>query len=254
MPLETPLANDPTARTPSGEIINQLPKPGETTTLTPDLKTEPEAKPEGETKVEGGAKPGSTLLTKPEEGEGDKKPDAPVGAPEKYEPFKAPEGVKLNEDTIATVSATFKEMNLDQAQSQKLIDLYIGEAQKAVQAAQEGPIKFWEDKRKDWVARAHADKDIGAPNTEQYKTVRSDIAKAINTLDPKDAAEFREVMDLTGVGDNPVFIKAFHKWTKSIVEGSHVTGGGPSKFGQAAPGARPASAASAIYPNLPSGR
>ncbi len=94
------LANDPAARSPSGEILD---------VATPTQATEP----------------------KPKEGTG------PADPPEAYT-FKAPEGIKLDDKAIAEVTPLFKEMKLSQDSAQKLVDFYakaqVSEAKRAAEA------------------------------------------------------------------------------------------------------------------------
>ena len=84
---ETPLANDPAARTETGEIIDRS-KP-----------TEPAGNP---------AEP---------------KPES-VGAPEAYADFSIPEGHTLDAATIESATPIFRELGLSQDQAQKLVDFY----------------------------------------------------------------------------------------------------------------------------------
>lgn len=235
------LANDPAARSPTGEIIDQkgTPLTTETTTNTSTATEQTEQKPAETTE----AKPGETLLTKPEDGE--KKPDAP-SAPEKYEPFKVPEGFTLSEPIAAEAGTLFKELNLSQDQAQKLIDFHAAKTREAAEA----PGKLWADTQEEWVKAVKADPEIGS----KLPVVKQTIAKAIDSLPAPLAAEFRQAMDYTGAGNNPAFIKAFYKFATQLTEGGHVSGGGPSSFGQAKPGDKPASLAAAMYPTLPTGR
>jgi hypothetical protein len=53
----------------------------------------------------------------------DKTPET-TGAPETYEAFTTPEGWELNESEHKTYSDLFRELNLTQAQAQKLVDAY----------------------------------------------------------------------------------------------------------------------------------
>ena len=169
----------------------------------------------------------------------DKKPDAALGAPEKYEPFTAPEGFEIDETVIGEASGLFKELGLPQAAAQKLVDFY---AKQSLDAA-EAPIKFYKDMQDKWITEIKADPEIGG----KLDNVRATVGRAIDGLgDPKLAADFRAAMDLTGAGNNPAFIRAFYKLAQKVTEGAHVGGQprGPEK---------PRSAAQAIYPNLPSG-
>ena len=62
---------------------------------------------------------------------------------------------------------------------------------------------------------------------------------------------FRDVLDKTGLGNNPVFIKGLYGMVKDLGEGKHVAGKGPTEPGTKAPGS-PQTAAQRMYPDLPS--
>lgn len=171
-----------------------------------------------------------------------------------YTDFTAPEGYKLDPALIAEVTPLFKELGLTQDQAQKLVTL---QAQQMIAAAR-GPQATYETMRNDWRAAVSADSDIKAYNLDGKSgldAVKIDIGRAIGTLDPKLATDFRAAMDLTGAGDNPAFIKAFWRLSQQISEGKPVSGKGPSPLGQSDPSkpVRP-TAAQSLYPNLPSAR
>lgn len=219
----TPGSAEAIERTPMGEIKNQPSTSTETPTPTPEPKpTEP-------------AEPASLLNEKDEE---------PKGAPEKYD-LKLPEGSAIDEKVMNEATGIFKELGLNNKGAQRLVDFYNTRMQEIADA----PMKTWIDTQKAWQDEIKTDPEIGRKLPE----VRNTVAKAIDSLgDPKLAAEFRKAMDFTGVGNNPAFVKAFYKLAQNVVEGKAVSGAGPSKFGQQAPGAteRP-SAAKALYPNNP---
>jgi hypothetical protein len=230
------LANEPEARTATGEIRDQtqppLPTPP-TETKPPETPTATEAKPE--TKPEDDK---SSLLNK------DRKKEEPSGAPDKYEAFKVPEGHEIAEDTAKEVGTLFKELNLSQAQGQKLVDYWVKNNQEAFEA----PFKAWEDVQKKWTDAVKIDPEMG----HRLPEIKTTIGKALDSLgDTKLASEFRDAMDYTGAGNNPAFIKAFWKLAQAVTEGGHVAGSGPSPHGQKAPGQGPPSPAKALYPNLP---
>src|SRR5215472_2174383 len=217
------LANEPEVRTPTGEIKDQTQAPTSTPTPT-TTETKSEDKP-------------SLLNEKPTE---EKKPD---GAPEKYE-FKYPEGYEMSEDVFKSTSDLFKKHNISQAAAQELVD-YV---HKVNQDAAEAPYKLWQKTQEEWVTAAKNDPEIGG-RLNEVKTV---VSKAIDFVVGKTLGdEFRQAMDMTGAGNNPAFIKTFYALAQRITEGGHVSGTGPSKFGQTAPGtAERPSAAKAMYPNL----
>lgn len=220
---DQPLPNEDLARTETGELKDQTPPTTETTETPkqPDVAT--------------GDKP--TLLS-------DKPDTALAGAPEKYEEFKVPDGFKLDEAVTTEVNGLFKEMNLSQAQAQKLVDFYTAKTLETAQA----PYKAYLNMREGWVKEVQADPVIGK-NLEAVKTT---VSRALDSLgDPKLTTEFKEAMNITGAGDHPAFIRAFYAMAQRLVEGTHVSGTGPTADSQKKPGTGPLSAASAMYPNLP---
>lgn len=228
-PVPTPLPNDAAARSPTGEILepSQIAKPPEAKPATP---------PDGTSQDQ-------TSTSK------DPKSDAPA-VPEKYE-FTAPEGYTIDPKTIEAATPIFKELGLDQASAQKLVDFHTAQM---IEAAK-GPASEYETVRTEWKAKVDSDPELKAA-VSQGKTgleaVKLDIGRAIGAIgDPALAADFKAAMDLTGVGDNPAFIKTMWKLAAFVTEGNHVQGRNPSVHGQTPPGAKPPSAARALYPNLP---
>lgn len=200
-----------------------------TTTPTP-LSNEPPKSKEGEVIPLAGDK-------KPVEGE------KPV-VPEKYADFKLPEGVKLEGEQLTAATTLFKESGLSQDAAQKMVDFHVAQ----LKAAAEGPTKAYNDLRAEWQTQTKAQF-----NDTQLAEVKTNVAKLHTAIaDPKLSGEFRQVMDLTGVGDHPAFISFLNKLSEFVVEGKPVQGRGPSPHGQRGPteSDRP-SAAAAMYPNLP---
>src|SRR6266481_2078186 len=216
MTTEAPLPNSPEARTPTGELKDA----SQTTTTTPTDPTPPEPKAEP-------------------------KPEAPAGAPEAYTDFTLPEGVKLEGETLKSAQELFKALNLPQDGAQRLVDFHLGQ----IRAATEASSKAYDDMRAGWQTASKADPEIG-PHMAKIKENVGRLYDAIG--DAKLVGEFKQIMDLTGAGDNPAFIKVLNKLSSFVTEGRHVTGTQPSKFGQTVPGTgeRP-STAHALYPNNP---
>ena len=119
---ETPLANEPAARTETGEIIDRS-KP-----------TEP-----------AGDKPAPAAT------------DKPVGAPEAYADFSIPEGHTLDAATIESATPIFRELGLSQDQAQKLVDFYSARVADMAKET-EG---YMEQVRTEWRTQLSADKEIG---------------------------------------------------------------------------------------------
>ena len=151
----------------------------------------------------------------------------------------------FDDETGKEVDSLFREIGLDQPSAQKLMDFYIAKSNEAAEA----PFNLWTETQKQWVDEIKADPVIG----KRLPEVKATVSRAIDGLgDPKLAAEFRQAMDITGAGNNPAFVRAFYRLAQQVTEGHHVSGKGPSEAGQQAPDAKPRTAATTLYPNLPS--
>lgn len=104
--------------------------------------------------------------------------------------------------------------------------------------------------RTDWRSQVENHPQLGGERLQETLGV---INKAISTLPPKLQTDFKAALDYTGAGDNPAVVEVFYNLAKSVTEGQHVSGSGPSTEGQNASGKsiRP-TAATAMFPNLPS--
>lgn len=242
---DTPLMNDDAARSPTGEILDQLPTPTPATPTpasgdpTPTKSSDPTPAPTDATPAPKPAEPAKPTI-------------ADTGAPEKYADFKVPDGVTLDAKTLEAATPIFKDLGLTQDQAQKLIDFQTAQMKELAAA----PKAVFEQVNAEWSAKTLADPEIsGAVSGGKtgIDAVKYDISRALDSIsDPKLKSEFRDVMNVTGAGNHPAFVKTFWKLSQRIAEGSHVPGSNPSPAGQRAPGSsdRP-TAAQAMYPKLP---
>lgn len=223
---ETPkveiLGNDPAARNPDGTIKDPAAPTTTPTESSITSKTSTESPPKSDT---------------PE-------PTKASGAPEAYAEFKAPEGYEVDKKSLEAALPVFKELNLSQDQAQKLVDFYATVSKEAAEA----PMKVYADMRQDW-RKEIINSDLGNGTDDLKPDVKQAVGDAINAM--PNAAKFKEVLDISGLGDNPEFIRGFYTVAKQRAEGTPVKGGQPSPLGQT-DRARPRSAAQALYPNLPS--
>lgn len=177
--------------------------------------------------------------------------DAP-SVPDKYE-FKAPDNYTLDPTAYEAAIPVFKELGLTNDQAQKLIDIQV---QREIAIAK-GPMGAVETMRKEWRGQTEADAEIKATiDKNSGKTgiaaVKINLARTLAVLPVDLQVEFKDAMNLTGVGDHPAFIKAFNRLAAYVTEGSHVAGKGPSVEGQIKPGTNvKPSPAQALYPNNP---
>jgi hypothetical protein len=150
------------------------------------------------------------------EGEQEKKTEAPQGAPEKYEDFKAPEGVTFDKDVIGKFSEVAKELNLPQDKAQLLLDK-MGPTIIARQAEQLKAV------RAGWQGQAKVDKEFGGDKLTENLAVAK---KAIETFG---TPELRTLLDESGLGDHPEVIRFAYRAGKAISEDGFVAGRGGAK-------------------------
>ena len=153
--------------------------------------------------------------------------------------------MELDGEVSKEAGTIFKELNLTQDQGQRLVDFYTKQTKEAFEA----PFKVWEDKQKEWAEAIQKDPEIGG----KLDQVKTSVAKAINGLDQKLAADFRSALNYTGAGNNPAVIKALYAWAQKLTEGGPIRPGGPVEVRANGAVSRP-SIAAAMFPTLPSSR
>ncbi|CAB4199414.1 putative protease [uncultured Caudovirales phage] len=122
---------------------------------------------------------------------------ADAKAPEKYEAFTLPEGVERNPEATAKFEAIAKELNLTQAQAQKLVDLN-AEALKTVPEK----LKAQHAERvAKWGADAVADKEFGG------EKLAENLARAERALDTVATPEFKAFLTTSGLSHHPEMIR-----------------------------------------------
>ena len=243
---ETPLANDVAARSPTGEIldVSQV-VPATTTAPTQTSAMTTSAPATNATPTTTPGPTGDTLLTEPNPNATESKaPPAPEGAPEAYAAFTAPEGTKLDPEAIKNIAPIFKELNLSQAQAQKLVDTYGKELSRTIG----DPVARMTEQKNAWESQTLADSEIKSAGTTAVKAA---IFKAFDAVgDQTLTNEFKQVMNETGLGSHPAVVRMLWKIGQLVGEPGHIAGAGPSPAGQRAPNSAPVSAARALYPNL----
>jgi hypothetical protein len=205
---------------------------------------------DGQTTQSDQSQASTTLLTEEKKPEAEPKAEektekTETKAPEKYE-YKLPEGLTLNDEVRTKADTMFKDMGLSNDQAQSLVNFY-GEQIAAVANA---PVEAYKTLTSEWRTEAESHPDLrGKLGPGQEINVR--ISKALDALgDSKLVSDFKQTMDLTGVGNHSAFIRVLDRFAQKVTEGTHVAGNGPSKDGQSARPAAAPTAAAAMWPNL----
>lgn len=162
------------------------------------------------------AKEGDGEGSKPEGDQPDKKKEQPEGAPESYEDFKAPEGLKYDDQVMDAFKEVAKETNLSQAQAQNLLD-------KVAPVIAQRQMAQIAEVSKQWAERSQADKELSADwnrSMADIARVRDRFAKNEDgSVDP-DIAEFMS----TPIGNHPGLLKLLARAGRAIGEGSFPRG------------------------------
>jgi len=150
----------------------------------------------------------------------------------------------LDEKFSGEATAVFKELGLTQDQASKLVKLYMDRAVHDYEA----PYRRFEEMQTEWRGKVVSDPALG-DGADLKPEVKATLGRAIDSMGPQLATEFRQVMADLGAAVHPVVIRGLLAMAQQATEGRPVRGGGPSPVGQSAPGSRP-SAAKSLYPNL----
>ena len=183
---------------------------------------QPDAKPAGEADA-----PESNAADGGEQADQD-------GAPESYAEFTAPEGVQFDQAAIDAFTPIAKDLGLTQAQAQRLVDVYAGQADRVAQGLQAKHAETVAG----WQQEARADPDIGGAKLPET------IAHGMRALDQFGSPELSTLMDQTGLGNHPAVIRFFAAVGQQVADDA--IDPNPSPGGGRA---EPRDAAAILYPN-----
>jgi len=179
------------------------------TTETPS--TETEGSPKVPDPVEAGLD--KTLLSEKEGDPKEPKTDEPKD-PIVYEDFSFPENIEINNDLMEKFKGLAQDSSLSQEKAQALLDLSIENGQKVLADQQAEFMKV----RQDWQKSIKEDPDFGGKNFSET------IVRAKRVLNNYGSPELKEMLDTSGLGDNPEVIKMFVKIDKVLGDDTSVTG------------------------------
>jgi hypothetical protein len=144
------------------------------------------------------------------------------GAPEAYQ-FEANESNPLDPEVMEVYSEVAKELNLSQKAAQSLLDKVGSKIQERTAQNQE---QYMQKLRMDWVNQSTTDKEFGGEN------LQANLSVAKKSLDKFGTPEFRQLINESGLGNHPEFIRFMYRAGKAISEDKFV---GRSQGGKATP-------------------
>lgn len=144
--------------------------------------------------------------------------------PETYADFTMPEGVEVDTAMLTEFSSVAKELGLTQAQAQKLVDLQAksatGEAANRTAQLEQALAKQSET----WVSELKNDPGLGGA---KYDQTISTAVKAVSTFFGDD---FRQLLNESGLGNNPALVRGLYKIGMAISEDKMVIPGSDSSI------------------------
>jgi hypothetical protein len=155
---------------------------------------------------------GDTLATGKDGKADDPKPEV---APDKYEDFTLPENFEADNDVVEEFKTVAKELNISQEKAQKLVDLQtkLFSKQSAKMAER------WNTLQDKWVEEAKNDKEYGGQNFEKS------LGAAKLALEKFGNPALNKLIEQTGMGNNPEFIRLLVKVGNTVKEDNVMTGG-----------------------------
>lgn len=175
----------------------------------------------GQASTEAGTQPATETTQAPAAGQdgGNPQGQQPAGetkpaaaAPEKYD-FAMPDGFELNQEVAGEFEAYARELNLPQDKAQAVVNMGV----KLMQAQQANQAALVQQTQEQWRNEVVNDKEIGGQALAENLSY---AAKVLDTFAP----DLRGVLDETGLGNHPAFVKAFVKIGKAISEDRLVGG------------------------------
>lgn len=145
--------------------------------------------------------------------------DTTSGAPETYADFTMPEGVTFDAEVGDDLKAFAKQAGLTQAQAQAVADMGV----KLISKHQTQSDTAMAEIRNAWADEAKRDAEIGGDK------LTATLAAGRRALTAFGTPALRELLNGSGLGNHPEFIRFFAKAGQAISEDGVVTGqGGPT--------------------------
>lgn len=132
--------------------------------------------------------------------------------PENYEAFKVQEGLEMDAEVLAEFHGLAKELGLSQEKAQKLIDLQSKLALSEDTARQQMVDKALADQAKAWTDQIKNDPELGGAKFD------ATLQTAHKAMQAFGSPELRQLLNESGMGNNPEFVRLFHKVGLAISE------------------------------------
>lgn len=137
-------------------------------------------------------------------------------APEQYADFAAPEGGRIDAALVSEFVPLAKELGLSQDAAQKVVDLY---ASKVMPHIEQVFAEQHAQRVEEWGKATRDDKEIGG------QSFNANVQTAQKAIARFGTPELKELLDTTGLGNNPEFVRFCMRVGNQISEDTLVVGG-----------------------------
>lgn len=156
------------------------------------------------------------------EAEGEEEEDTSSEEPLTVEALKFPDDFEQSDEDKTMLGEFVDVMNkplTNHERAQALVDLQLKHAQLASEKASEAATKSWTDLQETWRNEVVADKTVGG---DKIQKVLSGISKLLDNNSNGYTSELRQVLDVTGAGNNPHMIRFLNTIAEQLNEGEAV--------------------------------
>ena len=129
-------------------------------------------------------------------------------SPDTYADFAMPEGMELDEAALAEATPMFKELGLNQEQSQKVVDLYA----KQVQAGSQKQTDDFNQLMTDWREQSKTDSEFGGDKYDE------NVKVAQHAISKYGTPELKQLLNDHGVGNHPEMVRFMVKVGRTLSE------------------------------------
>lgn len=154
--------------------------------------------------------------------------------PPKYEAFEFPDGLKPNETKVAEFTSILSKLELEgkadhatvQKIGQELVNSYLTDIKKAAEGVSKYYQETWDKTKSDWREATVNDPEYGG---NRLQTNLQAVQNFLNTHGgtAEQVAEFRNVMETTGLGNHPALFRLLVNVSQAYKEGTPLTANKP---------------------------
>ena len=201
------------------------------------------AEGEGETPA-----PETSLL---DDDEGEQSPDKADGpadakkddkAPE-YQSFTLPDGIEIDEQTLAKATPIFADLKLNQDQAQTLVSFYAEQTASLIKAAQDETNASFAKLKSEWAEATRSHPELGGDKLKASRVAANRAIEQLSTS-PEEARELKSMLSEWGLANHPLVFGLLARAGAKLSDDTLV-------HSEAAPQARAKSLAERLYPNMP---